>query len=156
MTTLSEPVALKVVLAASASNSQLGNIWIPEIRDTYITGQSAPAVDIPSNYNIGETEKNMSFESVHFLDLMNRQMQTILTTMDAKFNLYAAHRSVVEKAPNSSTNHDYSNQFAAQVQRPVEGCQMFVPSQAQPFLPAMPAFNPQHPPPTPMYFPQRQ
>ena len=61
-------VALLATVAAAAftdlpasqpslrASSRLSNIWIPNVRDTYITGQSSPSVSIPSNYNVGKNE----------------------------------------------------------------------------------------------------
>merc|ERR1712241_886242 len=41
-------------LETAAGSNRLANIWIPNVRDTFITGQGTPSVAIPSNYNIGD------------------------------------------------------------------------------------------------------
>jgi len=40
-------------LEASRSDDS-GNLWIPNVRDTFITGENSPSVSIPTNYKLGE------------------------------------------------------------------------------------------------------
>ena len=40
-------------LEASLGNS--ANLWIPNVRDTFITGDTSPSVSIPTNYKLGKT-----------------------------------------------------------------------------------------------------